>query len=135
MMLHNDVKHFKLIYLYDDNHVTLSAGTDLTFTEDRARRFEAYGWHIQSVVDGNDLASIDSALRAARGEAERPSLILVRTHIGFGSPHKQDSFDRYSPDSGSLVAMVAPSGVLGNGKSCTASAAGGRNRQLTAPRR
>ena len=55
----------KLIYLYDDNHVTLSAGTDLTFTEDRARRFEAYGWHIQSVADGNDLAAIDSG--AARG--------------------------------------------------------------------
>ena len=85
----------KLIYLYDDNHVTLSAGTDLTFTEDRARRFEAYGWHIQSVADGNDLAAIDTALRAARGETERPSLILVRTHIGYGSPHKQDSFESH----------------------------------------
>src|ERR1700731_2252711 len=85
----------KLIYLYDDNHVTLSAGTDLTFTEDRARRFEAYGWHIQSVADGNDLAAIDRALRAARGETERPSLILVRTHIGYGSPHKQDSFESH----------------------------------------
>jgi transketolase len=91
----------KLIYLYDDNHVTLSAGTDLTFTEDRARRFEAYGWHIQSVADGNDLASIDSALRAARGETERPSLILVRTHIGFGSPHKQDSFESHGSPLGS----------------------------------
>ncbi|MFZ0496870.1 MAG: transketolase [Methylocella sp.] len=85
----------KLIYLYDDNHVTLSAGTDLTFTEDRARRFEAYGWHIQPVADGNDLAAIDGALRAARGETERPSLILVRTHIGYGSPHKQDSFESH----------------------------------------
>jgi transketolase len=85
----------KLIYLYDDNHVTLSAGIDLTFTEDRARRFEAYGWHIQSVADGNDLGAIDRALRAARGEAERPSLILVRTHIGYGSPHKQDSFESH----------------------------------------
>jgi len=85
----------KLIYLYDDNHVTLSAGTDLTFTEDRARRFEAYGWHTQSVADGNDLAAIDTALRAARGERQRPSLILVRTHIGYGSPHKQDSFEAH----------------------------------------
>jgi len=85
----------KLIYLYDDNHVTLSAGTDLTFTEDCARRFEAYGWHIQSVADGNDLTAIDRALRAARGETERPSLILARTHIGYGSPHKQDSFESH----------------------------------------
>jgi transketolase len=85
----------KLIYLYDDNHVTLSAGTDLTFTEDRARRFEAYGWHILSVADGNDLAAIDTALRAARGATQRPSLILVRTHIGYGSPHKQDSFEAH----------------------------------------
>src|SRR5665213_714387 len=82
----------KLIYLYDDNHVTLSAGTNLTFTEDCARRFEAYGWHVQSVADGNDLAAIDGALRTARSETERPSLILARTHIGYGSPHKQDSF-------------------------------------------
>jgi transketolase len=85
----------KLIYLYDDNHVTLSAGTDLTFTEDRARRFEAYGWHVQSVANGNDLAVIDGALRAARSETERPSLILARTHIGYGSPHKQDSFEAH----------------------------------------
>jgi transketolase len=82
----------KLISLYDDNHVTLSAGTDLTFTEDRARRFAAYGWHVQSIADGNDLAAIERALRAARGETGRPSLILVRTHIGYGSPDKQDSF-------------------------------------------
>ncbi|WHZ14630.1 MAG: Transketolase [Nitrospira sp.] len=82
----------KLICLYDDNHVTLSATTDITFTEDRARRFAAYGWHTQSVENGNDLAAIDYALRAAQAESERPSLILVRTHIGYGSPHKQDTF-------------------------------------------
>jgi transketolase len=80
----------KLICLYDDNRVTLAAGTDMTFSEDRARRFEAYGWHTVSVADGNDIAAIDIALRAARAEAARPSLILVRTHIGFGSP-EQDS--------------------------------------------
>ena len=93
--LAGDLKLGKLIYLYDDNHVTLSAGTDLTFTEDRARRFEAYGWHIQSIADGNDLAAMDRALRVARSETERPSLILVRTHIGYGSPHKQDSFETH----------------------------------------
>lgn len=85
----------KLIYLYDDNRVTLSAGTDITFTEDRARRFEAYGWHVQSVPDGNDLAAMDEALRAARAETKRPSLILARTHIGYGSPGKQDSFESH----------------------------------------
>jgi transketolase len=82
----------KLIYLYDDNHITLSAATDICFTEDRARRFDAYGWHTQIVADGNDLISIENALRRARAENSRPSLILVRTHIGFGSPHKQDTF-------------------------------------------
>ena len=82
----------KLIYLYDDNHITLAASTQLTFTEDRAQRFEAYGWHTQSIDDGNDVGAIDSAIRTARQETERPSLILVRTHIGYGSPHKQDTF-------------------------------------------
>jgi transketolase len=82
----------KLICLYDNNHVTLSAGTGVTFTENRAARFEAYGWHTQSVGDGNDLAAIDRALRAAREEPLRPSLILVRAHLGYGSPHKQDTF-------------------------------------------
>jgi transketolase len=81
----------KLTCLYDDNAVTLAAGTDMTFTENRARRFEAYGWHTVSVEDGNDLAAIDAALQAAHDEIDRPSLILVRTHIGFGSP-EQDSF-------------------------------------------
>jgi len=85
----------KLIYLYDDNQVTLSAGTDITFTEDRARRFEAYGWHARSVEDGNDLVAIDDALRAARAETMRPSLILVRTHLGYGSPDKQDTFEAH----------------------------------------
>ena len=85
----------KLIYLYDDNQVTLSAGTDITFSEDCARRFEAYGWHTQSVGDGNDLVAIDDALRTARAETMRPSLILVRTHLGYGSPDKQDTFEAH----------------------------------------
>ncbi|WP_454754639.1 transketolase [Cupriavidus necator] len=85
----------KLIYLYDDNQITLSAGTDMTFTEDRARRFDAYGWHTQALPDGNDLAALGRALDAARAENGRPSLILVRTHIGYGSPNKQDTFEAH----------------------------------------
>jgi transketolase len=81
----------KLICLYDNNSVTLSAGTDMTFSEDRAGRFEAYGWQTITVDDGNDLAAIDAALSSARAELAKPSLILVRTHLGYGSP-EQDSF-------------------------------------------
>ncbi|WP_166207430.1 transketolase [Cognatiluteimonas telluris] len=84
----------KLNVLYDDNYVTLAAGTDITFTEDRAARFAAYGWHIVHVDDGNDLEAIDAALQAAQDETTRPSLILVRTHIGYGSP-EQDSFEAH----------------------------------------
>jgi transketolase len=85
----------KLIYLYDNNHISLAASTDLTFTEDRAKRFEAYGWQTQTVEDGNDLEAIERALRAARNETTRPSLVLVRTHIGYGSPGKQDTFEAH----------------------------------------
>ena len=85
----------KLIYLFDNNQVTLSAGTNISCNEDHARRFEAYGWHTQSVEDGNDVEAIDLALRAARSETRRPSLILVRTHLGFGSPDKQDTFEAH----------------------------------------
>jgi len=81
----------KLVCLYDDNRVTLSAGTDISFSEDRALRFQAYGWQTLVVDDGNDLIAVNAALDAARAETTRPSLILVRTHIGFGSP-EQDSF-------------------------------------------
>jgi transketolase len=81
----------KLTVLYDDNHVTLAAGTPITFTEDRAARFEAYGWHTVHVADGNDIDAIGAALALARAETTRPSLILVDTHIGFGSP-EQGSF-------------------------------------------
>lgn len=85
----------KLICLYDDNDTTLSASTDMTFTEDRSRRFEAYGWHTKLVEDGNDLAAISLAIEAAHADTRRPSLILVRTHLGFGSPNKQDSFEAH----------------------------------------
>jgi len=85
----------KLICLYDDNRVTLAAGTDITFSEDRAQRFAAYGWHTVTVADGNDTDAIDAALQAARVETSRPSLILVRTHIGYGSPNKHDSYEAH----------------------------------------
>ena len=85
----------KLTFLYDDNSVTLAAGTGITFSEDRARRFESYGWHTMFVEDGNDVAAIDAALQTARADATRPTLILVRTHIGYGSPHKHDSFEAH----------------------------------------
>ena len=78
----------KLIYLYDDNQISIEGCTSLTFTEDVGRRFEAYGWQVLTVADGNDLEAIDAALLAARAETQKPSLIKVRTVIGFGSPHK-----------------------------------------------
>ncbi len=80
----------KLIYLYDDNHISIEGSTDLAFTENVRRRFEAHGWHVVPVRDGNDLRAIEAAIRAAQAETERPSLITVRTRIGFGSP-KQDT--------------------------------------------
>ena len=89
------LKLAKLIYLYDNNHISLAASTDLTFTENCAMRFEAYGWHTQTVDDGNDIEAIDQALGAARGETTRPSLIILRTHIGYGSPGKQDTFEAH----------------------------------------
>ncbi|HET7378355.1 MAG TPA: transketolase, partial [Anaerolineae bacterium] len=85
----------KLIYLYDDNSISLAGTTSITYTEDRAKRFEAYGWHTQTIADGNDLVAIDQALQAARAETDRPSIILVHTIIGYGSPHKQNSFEAH----------------------------------------
>lgn len=81
----------KLIYLYDDNRISIEGSTDLAFTEDRLGRFAAYGWHVSRVEDGNDIEAIAEALIAARAETGRPSIIAVRTHIGYGSPHKHDS--------------------------------------------
>src|SRR3989441_475312 len=81
----------KLIGFYDDNHITIGGPTGLAFSDDTAKRFEAYGWHVQRVADGNDLAAIDAAIRAAKRVVEKPSLIIVRTHIAFGSPNRQDT--------------------------------------------
>src|SRR5215831_13954433 len=76
----------KLIYLYDDNHVTIEGFTDLAFTENVPQRFESYGWHTLTVADGNDLAAIEAAIRDAQSVADRPSLISVKTTIGYGMP-------------------------------------------------
>ena len=84
----------RLIVLYDANRITLSATTNVTFSEDVGARFAAYDWHVQH-VDGMDPVAVDAALEAARAEESRPSLIAARTHIGFGSPHKQDTFQAH----------------------------------------
>ncbi|MEO6837593.1 MAG: transketolase [Ginsengibacter sp.] len=86
--------HLKLgniIFLYDDNKITIEGDTSITFNEDVTERFQAYGWHVQSVTDGNDTDAIYTAIQNAKNETKRPSLIKVRTHIGFGSPNKVDT--------------------------------------------
>ncbi len=86
--------HLKLgniIYLYDDNHISIEGDTAIAFTEDVAKRFEAYGWHVQIVKDGNDVKAIADAIQKAKAETSRPSIINVRTHIAFGSPNKVDT--------------------------------------------
>jgi len=81
-----------LVVVYDDNHISIDGNTELSFTEDRAKRFEAYGWNVQTVKgDGNDMAAFEKALQNAEKEKQRPTLIKLRTHIAFGSPNKQDT--------------------------------------------
>jgi len=81
----------RLIVLYDDNNISIEGSTDLAFTEDTVARFAAYGWHVQHVGDGNDVEAIIAAVESARAVADKPSFIAVSTHIGFGSPNKQDT--------------------------------------------
>ena len=86
--------HFKLgklIGFYDDNHISIDGGTELTYSDDAARRFESYGWQVLRVDDGNDLHAIDRAVMAAKADATRPALVITRTHIGYGSPNRQDT--------------------------------------------
>ncbi len=90
--------HLKLgniIYLYDDNNISIDGSTELSFTEDVGARFEAYGWHVQTIHDGNNLEKIEIAIRHAQQITDKPSLIKVRTHIGFGSPNKQDTSEAH----------------------------------------
>ncbi len=84
----------RLVYLYDDNHVSLDGPTDLSYSDDAIARFQGYGWHTQSVADGNDLGAVARAIEAAIADP-RPSLIAMRTHIGFGSPNRQDSSEAH----------------------------------------
>lgn len=84
----------RLIVLYDANSITLSATTKLTFSEDVGARFESYGWHVQR-INGQNLVAVDAALSAARAVEDRPSLIVAHTHIGYGSPHKQDTWQAH----------------------------------------
>jgi transketolase len=84
----------RIIYLYDDNRITIDGSTSLAFTENVAQRFEAYGWHVQR-VDGNDLDEVEMAIAQAQAETERPSLIIARTHIAHGSPNKQDTAEAH----------------------------------------
>ncbi len=80
----------KLIYLYDDNRISIDGSTEITFTEDRAKRFEAYNWQVLQVADGNEIAAVARAIEEAKTD-QRPSLIICRTHIGYGLPTKQDT--------------------------------------------
>jgi transketolase len=91
----------KLIGFYDDNHITIEGDTALTFSDDTATRFSAYGWHVQHVADVNDLSALNSAIEAAKAERSKPSLIVVRSHIGYGSPNKHDTAEAHGSALGS----------------------------------
>ncbi len=96
-----------LIFLYDDNRITIDGKTDLAFSEDVKKRFEAYHWFVQNVADANDTAAILSAVKAAQGEIARPSLIIVRSHIGYGAPHKMDTAEAHGSPLGAEEARLA----------------------------
>jgi transketolase len=98
----------KLIFLYDDNNISLDGDTEMAYTEDRALRFEAYDWHVQK-IDGMDAAAVQRSLTAARDERDRPSLILARTHIGYGAPHKQDTSQAHGSPLGEEEVRAAKS--------------------------
>ncbi len=85
------LKLANLCWIYDNNHITIEGGTDLAFTEDVAARFVAYGWHVARVADANSLVDIERALETFRATSDRPTLLIVDSHIGYGSPHRQDT--------------------------------------------
>ncbi len=97
----------KLIFLYDDNQITLDGAADMTFSEDVALRFRAMDWHVSRVADGNDVAAIGEAIAAAKAESDRPSLIAVRTVIGYGSPNKQGTSDAHGSPLGEAEVLLA----------------------------
>ena len=97
----------KLIVLYDDNHITIEGSTELAFCEQVGKRFEAYGWHVLAVDDANDLEEVAGALEAARGERDRPSLVIVRSVIGYGAPTKQGTAAAHGSPLGTEEARAA----------------------------
>jgi transketolase len=96
----------KLIVLYDDNHISIEGSTRLAFTEDRAARFAAFGWHTQEVSDGNDIQAMAEAVGGARARTDRPSFISIRTHIGYGSPNRQDTAAAHGEPLGEKETML-----------------------------
>ena len=121
-----------LIYIYDDNHISIEGDTDITFNEDVAKRFEAYGWHVQVVNDANDIDALSNAINNAKVETSKPSLIKVRSHIAYGSPNKVDTAGAHGsplgPDEVKLVkkffgfdpeqSFVVPEEVLNYYRKC-----------------
>ncbi|HEU5230969.1 MAG TPA: transketolase [Ktedonobacteraceae bacterium] len=101
----------KLIYFYDNNHITIEGSTDLAFNEDVGLRFEGYHWHVQHVADVNNLTELEEAISAAQAETERPSLIIVRSHIGYGSPHKQDNAKAHGEPLGAEEVLLTKSNL------------------------
>lgn len=97
----------KLTVLFDDNRISLAGSTALTFTENVGKRFEAYGWHVQKVEDGNNISAIDAALNVAKKETSKPSLICVQTVIGYGSPNKQGTFGTHGSPLGQDELLAA----------------------------
>jgi transketolase len=97
----------RLIYLYDNNHVSLAASTSLDFSEDVAQRFQAYGWQTIAVEDGNDTEAIGQAIEQAQAEHDRPTLILARTHLGYGAPNLQDTFKAHGSPLGAEETAAA----------------------------
>jgi transketolase len=97
----------RLICIYDDNKISIEGSTKITFTEDVALRFKAYHWHILNVDDGNDIDAIYNAIQAAKAQTGRPSLIVLRTHIAYGSPNKQDTADAHGAPLGEEEVRLA----------------------------
>jgi len=97
----------KLVVLYDDNHISLSGTTSLILSDDARSRFLGYGWHVEHVADGNDVGRIETALAAACRVVDHPSLVIVRTHIGYGAPHKQDTFEAHGAPLGEAELRAA----------------------------
>jgi len=97
----------KLIGFFDNNHITIDGATDISCSDDAAERFEAYGWHVQHIADVNDLVAIDRAIDLAKAQSDRPSLIVTRTHIGYGSPNRVDSSKAHGEPLGADEVLLA----------------------------